>query len=84
MSRTISRNAELEEEERCNEKANGGNDPTLAFFSQRVNFKCEAMLFDVKPHGYRICFACRLCLQKEFRVYTIKKTFSKYSVFINR
>lgn len=69
MSRTISRNAELEEEERCNEKANGGNDPTLAFFSQRVNFKCEAMLFDVKPHGYRICFACR----KNFKFTLLKK-----------
>lgn len=32
MSRTMRRNAEPEKEERRNEKANGGNDPTLAFF----------------------------------------------------
>lgn len=86
MSRTMRRNAEPEKEERRNEKANGGNDPTLAFFflTQRVNFKCAAVLFDVKPRSY----GDSLCLQtlKECRVYTIKKKpkFSKYGVFIKR
>lgn len=42
MSWTIKRNAEQEEEERSNEKANGKNDPRLAFLfscQDRMNFK---------------------------------------------
>lgn len=41
MSWTIKRNAEQEKEERSNEKANGENDPTLAFLflcQDRMNF----------------------------------------------